>query len=633
LLSQIRLILHVSEVVKAARKLGVDQDEVDEMQIWKGDEEFGELKINDHGMWEPKVAAPGDNMDGIEQLEPEPGMEHQRIYAEATPHMLRLQVDANDANAIKELDSLNSKIEKQNEKYGYPTEKRKNFLINYQTFVANYKLAYAPMLLLQKKPMDVESRTVFDKINTTLKLFSKQKHYPQGWVLIPPPNGYQIRIYQEATPYIARIIRNVEDTDALAELAKINERIVQYNRERKLDEDQCKNGVIDGDQILPILKSAAPFIDRLTNNSADVEAKTSFDMLNEQLRRLNIFYHYPSDWVMKIPSTKVQERSTSSEPKGKDKAKELDTPTQGEASTSPQSRPPGAPKARKSTQKAGWVSDRGTLWVSDRGTLKEIRGFRKKGWGHQLLLHQPGKNGYDIYELVAASTFGKGCLKSYQAMDGAINLDMTRGSKKDLEGKMIGDLNFFGVAPVRRDPKKEPTGGWSREPETIALISFDDNPTKYRWYPRSDLIQEIGPVADHELDGYRNDAGQEIPPHPTRHAIRQFKGRVYPKVASDDAAEGSQPLEDPDTEYADTHAELEYDQAQGDPWEQKKKSQKAWAKKMANETVFERFERLKTEVAMLAEQMVNEAQKTAKKGEGVSTRSQKPPNTSSEVEV
>ena len=43
-------------------------------------------------------------MDGVEeQLESEPGLGIKEIYEEATPYILRLQVNTDDANAIAEL--------------------------------------------------------------------------------------------------------------------------------------------------------------------------------------------------------------------------------------------------------------------------------------------------------------------------------------------------------------------------------------------------------------------------------------------------------------------------------------------------------------------------------------------------
>jgi hypothetical protein len=57
----------ISGVIKAARKLDVDQDEIDDMQIWKGDEELGEVKLNERGDWVAKFPAPGDEMEGVEE--------------------------------------------------------------------------------------------------------------------------------------------------------------------------------------------------------------------------------------------------------------------------------------------------------------------------------------------------------------------------------------------------------------------------------------------------------------------------------------------------------------------------------------------------------------------------------------
>ena len=81
-------------------------------------------------------------MDGVEeQPEPEPGLGIKEIYEEATPYILRLQVNTDDANAIKELKRLNSRIREKNESYGDEGKKANRFLINYETLVANFKMA------------------------------------------------------------------------------------------------------------------------------------------------------------------------------------------------------------------------------------------------------------------------------------------------------------------------------------------------------------------------------------------------------------------------------------------------------------------------------------------------------------
>jgi hypothetical protein len=553
---QTRLTCRISEVIRAATHLGVDSDEIDDMQIWKGDEELGEVKLDERGEWVSKFAAPGEKMDGVEeQLEQEPGLGIKEIYEEATPYILRLQVNTDDKNAIAELQNLNSRIREKNQSYGDEGKKANRFLINHETLVANYKMASSSILSLLNHPMEAKARKHFDDLNTNLKAFCKKNHYPQDWVMISPPNGYQYRVQKEATPYMRILIRNVDDADALAGLAKSNELIVQHNKERNLPEDQWNNGTICGD-FISIFESAAPFIDRLAKNNADGEAKTRFDELNEQLRLVNTLYHYPSDWVMTtllnqsevppaLPNPIIIGDSETSQ-----SGPIPNTIIIGDSETS-QSGP---------IPRAMIIGGEKPGWVFDQGIDKEINACFKVGSGHRLLFCKPGRNGFPISELVAASTFGKGVVKSYLEVEGSKEVTI---SDKNALKKMKGQKMYISaVASVRRYLENEPKNGWKTKPVTFArLTPFGSKPSLDNpWFARSTLAQEWGQKpADTMLTAFRNYVGQE------------------------------------DYEYT------EDEPSETDAWSEKEDAQRAWkaGSVLRNETDIAKIERLKTELAML----------------------------------
>ncbi|KAK5309594.1 hypothetical protein LTR93_012201 [Exophiala xenobiotica] len=65
----------------------------------------------------------------------------------------------------------------------------------------------------------------------------------------------------------------------------------------------------------------------------------------------------------------------------------------------------------------------------DGGVEKKIEGYRHVGRGHQVLISHAGKDGYIDFELVAASTFGKGLEQSYAESLQAVDLTLgTRGA-------------------------------------------------------------------------------------------------------------------------------------------------------------------------------------------------------------
>jgi hypothetical protein len=566
----------ISEVIKAAAKLGVDQEEIDDMEIWKGDE-LGEVKLNERGEWVAKFPASDDEMEGVEKdMEPEPDVEIKEIYEEGTPYFLRLQVNTDDTNAIGELKNLNSRIQEKNKSYGVEGNMVNRFLINYETLVANFKMASSSILSLRNNPMDVKARKRFNELNNNLKAFCTKNSYPQSWVMIPPPDGYQYRVHKEATPYMRILIRNVDDADALAELTKANEKIVQRNKERKYPEDQWNDGIIR-DDVMSIFRLAAPFIDRLAN-SADEEAKTKFDELNEQLRLVNILYHYPSDWVMTTLLEEIEEPSAAADPKGKVKPPVIPNTIvigEDEASTSAQSSPSAIPRALIiGGEKPGWVFDR--------GIDKKIRACFKVGSGYRLLFSQPGKNGFPISELIPAGAFGKGVAKSYLEMAGS--KEVTIGDAEKLRGLKNSKMYVSAVASVRRNPANEPEYGWKTKPVTYTRLTPFGSPFSLDdpWFARSTLAQDWG----------------QLPTDTTLKAFRDFVGQEDYEFAEDESAANA---------------------PERDAWGEKRDAQAAWkkGKALTSETNIEKIERLKTDLAMLLEKTGKEAPKSAKKGKAV----------------
>jgi hypothetical protein len=66
-----------------------------------------------------------------------------------------------------------------------------------------------------------------------------------------------------------------------------------------------------------------------------------------------------------------------------------------------------------------------------------------------------------------------------------------------------------GLSSDRRDPKKEPVKGWSRQPRNIVLVRFGSNLTHFAWYSRSVLGMKFGQaLIEEEIDDYRVDSGE-----------------------------------------------------------------------------------------------------------------------------
>lgn len=144
---------------------------------------------------------------------------------------------------------------------------------------------------------------------------------------------------------------------------------------------------------------------------------------------------------------------------------------------------------------------------------KRIVGFRKVGWGNQLLLKSQGTNPAFperyIFELVAANEFGRQALEEYKStgLGHAINT-ASRGYLKD---KRWSQALIGGVANVRRDD----TRLYKVEAVTYVMLTFPG--TDFVWINRSELSKMYGRAQiKGKIDQYRIEAGQDFPKPPTK---------------------------------------------------------------------------------------------------------------------
>lgn len=350
---------------------------------------------------------------------------------------------------------------------------------------------------------------------------------------LPEPTDFQKEIHKEATQHFKRLMNNPNDNHAKLQLKILDERIVQHNREHNFTGTSLRNCTIPYNTFIANFQMAAPYTSRLKNNALDMEARKKFDDINNILKIHTAKYHLPPDWCMADPVHTEDEENTRPQ-RAKDKG-QFRKGTKSNSSLNKESRS-SLSSFRKTTREPGYVQDK--------GIKKQIVGCVKVGFGHQFLLKQPGNQGYSLYELVRASTFGRGAANSYNALPTAEQFVL--GGKNDLEGKDINNIAIGGVASVRRDMKKELKRGWKKDPNTYVLAIFGDNHEEAKWYSRSSLGVEFGQaLIDEEIESYRRDAGQKPP-----------KGR--PRLEdSDDEDEGSISLGEEGTEDDNIDSENE----------------------------------------------------------------------------
>ena len=136
-------------------------------------------------------------------------------------------------------------------------------------------------------------------------------------------------------------------------------------------------------------------------------------------------------------------------------------------------------------------------YVIEAGVEKELYGYMAAGYGHRVLLRQDGRHGYDIFEFVRASKFGRSFVERNQNVLGKTGI--VAGTKESLWGMSWKQVDIFGVAPVRTDSDDERM--------SMAWVGFPGkDPT---WYWRSHLGEEFGiDAVDEKLNTFRRMAGQ-----------------------------------------------------------------------------------------------------------------------------
>jgi hypothetical protein len=350
------------------------------------------------------------------------------------------------------------------------------------------------------------------------------------------PTEFHRKIYEECSAFLAALMENPTDPQAIRGLETANNSIRAYNLERGWRSDLF---LVEHHKYIEAFEVAYPYR-ALLKVQRDEFAKQKMISLNTELVKYGKERHYPHYWYMSIPEPpKTARQPQDAEPTKSAREQTTRQPQDSRSTTAP-SGTSGGSKYRKTMRQPGFVVDR--------GVLKEIAHWHEITigitTGYQLMLKEKGENGYDIYEMVRASKFGVRFGKRVAEMLGN-QKKLVTGRKEELRDKWIEDICIAGVAPVRRYQKNEPKGGWQKETKMFILAGFGEKP-QLKWYYRSVLGGEFGQEAiDEEIDAYRKDAGQERPLAPTKRGTRKKKKNGA--VASDDEDEGSIPLGEEDT--------------------------------------------------------------------------------------
>jgi hypothetical protein len=120
---------------------------------------------------------------------------------------------------------------------------------------------------------------------------------------IPKPSKIIQKVYQEATPHLAKLMIDSTDLTTLGALKALNDKIKQQNEK---EENPPDGWIIDVPFFASNFEMAKPYMDRLLKRGegepADQESVKKLDEINATLREKNTKHHYPQNWIMNPPS-------------------------------------------------------------------------------------------------------------------------------------------------------------------------------------------------------------------------------------------------------------------------------------------------------------------------------------------
>jgi hypothetical protein len=297
---------------------------------------------------------------------------------------------------------------------------------------------------------------------------------------IPQMTDDHRKAFDVAGGLLQVLTNNPDDERAINGLQEVNRKIVEINTANGFP--NSTQFVVDFDAYQGVSKRALPLLAQWKQNS-DEKARAELELMNQWLDNLIQERGYPTHWKIDIPQPTTQ--STPQRPR------------QSTASTAARPTAPTAARARSGKLPKSLVFNERDGYVLEGGAEKELYGYIRAGYGHRVLLRRDGRNGYDIFEFVRASKFGKSFVERNQHVLGG--RDIAAGNKAKLRGMSWNKVEIFGVAPVRTD--------FDDEAMMMAWVAFPE--TEPTWYWRSHLGEEFGiDAVDEKLNTFRRKAGQ-----------------------------------------------------------------------------------------------------------------------------
>ncbi|RSL52056.1 hypothetical protein CEP51_015116 [Fusarium floridanum] len=153
----------------AARKMGLDDLDIDEVMYWDGEEQFD-------------ASEPDTAMD--EDAIPIPPQRVTNVYGEATPLLYRLGQDPSDPVLLGQLYRLNAKITTANRAENI--EENQWTIPGAAFFGPHYNEAGQRYEMLRNDPANEKVKSEIMKEKTLIDSFIERNHFPKQWTILTP---------------------------------------------------------------------------------------------------------------------------------------------------------------------------------------------------------------------------------------------------------------------------------------------------------------------------------------------------------------------------------------------------------------------------------------------------------------
>lgn len=164
-------------LIKAAKELGVDLFDIDEVLFWDGKEDLTK----------------SDETDGVQATEDEvaaPPERVQDIYEKATPHLVELALNPQNKEALDKISQLNYEIIEGNKAEGLTKAGIYQWKISTSFFVPQYNEALTRYNAIAADPANTSASEEIDTLKLLIDEVIERNHYPVAWS-VPTADHYR----------------------------------------------------------------------------------------------------------------------------------------------------------------------------------------------------------------------------------------------------------------------------------------------------------------------------------------------------------------------------------------------------------------------------------------------------------